>query len=280
MFASNLLAELKKGMYKEYITMQDNLLVLKGKYLINENLKYNFTKNKIYCEYDEFSPDNAMNQFFYYAVKYLQKFVKDKKLLKQCELIFDEVEYKQIDINKLDIVHFNRLNSRFKTSFEIAILLLNQSIPLFSQDKKSFAFLFDMNALFERFIARIVKEKYDDVEVPKTYISFGGLNLKPDIIVKSKNLIIDCKYKILDEHSISSRDDRYQMYVYANNFENIKNIMLLYPKHLDSVDKTIILGENDKKVELKMKTIDLDFSGDCFEKYINEIKLRVEGLNG
>ena len=73
------------------------------------------------------------------------KFVKDKKLLKQCELIFDEVEYKQIDINKLDIVHFNRLNRRFKTSFEIAILLLKQSIPLFSQDKKSFAFLFDID---------------------------------------------------------------------------------------------------------------------------------------
>lgn len=278
MFASNLLAELKKGMYKEYITMQDNLPVLKGKYLINENLKHNFTKNKIYCEYDEFSPDNAMNQFFYYAVKHLQKFVKDKKLLKQCELIFDEVEYKQIDINKLDIVHFNRLNSRYKTSFEIAILLLKQSIPLFSQDKKSFAFLFDMNALFERFIARIVKEKYDDVDVAKTYISFGGLNLKPDIIVKSKNLIIDCKYKILDENSISSRDDRYQMYVYANNYENIETTMLLYPKHLDVIDKTIILGENDKKVVLKMKSIELDFSG-SFEEYIDEIKLRVEKLN-
>jgi 5-methylcytosine-specific restriction enzyme subunit McrC len=280
MFASNLLAELKKGMYKEYITMQDNLPVLKGKYLINENLKHNFTKNKIYCEYDEFSPDNAMNQFFYYAVKHLQKFVKDKKLLKQCELIFDEVEYKQIDINKLDIVHFNRLNRRFKTSFEIAILLLKQSIPLFSQDKKSFAFLFDMNALFERFIARIVKEKYDDVDVPKTYISFGGLNLKPDIIVKSKNIIIDCKYKILDENSISSRDDRYQMYVYANNFENIETTMLLYPKHLDVIDKTIILGENDKKVVLKMKSIELDFIGDYFEYYINEIRKRVEILNG
>lgn len=277
MFALNLLTELKKGMYKEYITMQDNLPVLKGKYLINENLKHNFTKNKIYCEYDEFSPDNAMNQFFYYAVKHLQKFVKDKKVLKQCELIFDEVEYRQIDINKLDNVHFNRLNSRYKTSFEIAILLLKQSILLFSQDKKSFAFLFDMNALFERFIARIVKEKYDDVEVPKTYISFGGLNLKPDIIVKSKNLIIDCKYKILDENSISSRDDRYQMYVYANNFENIETTMLLYPKHLDVIDKTIILGENDKKVVLKMKSIELDFSG-SFEEYIEEIKLRVEKI--
>jgi 5-methylcytosine-specific restriction enzyme subunit McrC len=280
MFASNLLAELKKGMYKKYITMQDNLPVLKGKYLINENLKHNFTKNKIYCEYDEFSPDNAMNQFFYYAVKHLQKFVKDKKLLKQCELIFDEVEYRQIDINKLDKIHFNRLNSRFKTSFEIAFLLLKQFIPLFSQDKKSFAFLFDMNVLFEKFIAKIIKESFDEVEVPKDYISFGALNLKPDIIVKSKNLIIDCKYKIMDENKIENRDDRYQMYVYANNFGNIKATMLLYPKHLDSVDKTIILGENDKKVVLKMKTIDLDFSGDCFEEYLSEIKLRVEGLNG
>lgn len=278
MFASNLLNELKKGLYKEYITMQDNLPVLKGKYLINENLKYNFTKNKIYCEYDEFSPNNGLNQFFYYAVKYLQKFVNDKKLLKQCELIFDEVEYNQIDINKLNI-HFNRLNSRFKTSFEVAFLLLKQSIPLFSQDKKSFAFLFDMNLLFEKFIARIVKESFDEVEVPRDYISFGALNLKPDIIVKSQNLIIDCKYKIMDENKIANRDDRYQMYVYANNFENIKATMLLYPKHLDSVDKTIILGENDKKVVLKMRTIDLDFIGNGFERYISEIKLRVEGLN-
>lgn len=277
MFASNLLSELKKGLYKEYLTQQDNLPVLKGKYLINENLKYNFTKNKIYCEYDEFSPNNSLNQFFLYAIKYLQKFVKDKKLLKQCELIFDEVEYKQIDINILDRIQFNKLNQRFKTSFEIAILLLKQSIPLFSQDKKSFAFLFDMNILFEKFIARILKEKYDDVKIPRTSISFGGLNLKPDIIVKSKNLIIDCKYKILDENSISSRDDRYQMYVYANNFENIKTTMLLYPKYLDVIDKTIILGENDKKVELKIKTIDLDFS-ENFEEYIGEIKLRVKEM--
>lgn len=278
MFASNLLSELKKGIYKEYITEQDNLPVLKGKYLINENLKYNFTKNKIYCEYDEFSPNNAINQFFLYAVKYLQKFVKDKKLLKQCELIFDEVEYKTVDINKLNL-HFNRLNSRFKTSFEISILLLKQSIPLFSQDKKSFAFLFDMNVLFEKFIARIVQEKYDEVEVPNKSRKFGELYLKPDIIVKSKNLIIDCKYKILKTNELAKRDDRYQMYVYANNFENIKTTMLLYPKHLDNIDKTIVLGENDIKVVLKMKSIELDFSGN-YKDYLIEIRKRMEIING
>lgn len=284
MFASNLLNELKKGIYKEYITQQDNLPVLKGKYLINENLKYNFTKNKIYCEYDEFSPNNSLNQFFLYVIKYLQKFVKDKKLLKQCELIFDEVEYKSVDINKLDRIHFNRLNQRFKISFEIAILLLKQSIPLFSQDKKSFAFLFDMNILFEKFIARILKEKYDDVKIPRGYISFGALNLKPDIIVKSKNLIIDCKYKILKENKISNRNDRYQMYIYGNNFENIKSeinfrTMLLYPKNLNEKDlnnkEPIYLGNNDRKVELKIRYIDLNFNEHNFEKYIEEIKNRI-----
>lgn len=276
MFANGLLQELKKGMYKKYMTEQDNLSVLKGKYLINENLKYNFTKNKIYCEYDEFSPNNELNQFFLYAVKYLQKFVKDKKLLKQCELIFDEVESWQIDINKLNI-HFDRLNIRFKTSFEVAILLLKQSIPLFNQDKKSFAFLFDMNVLFEKFIARIVKEEYDNVEVPIKSKKFGELYLKPDIIVKSKNLIIDCKYKILEKSSIASRDDRYQMYVYANNFKNINSTMLLYPRHLDSIDQTIILGENEKQVELKMKSIDLNFSGE-YEEYIEKIKYEVRKI--
>ncbi|MFA7569658.1 MAG: restriction endonuclease [Sulfurimonadaceae bacterium] len=276
MFASGLLQELKKGIYKKYITEQNNLSVLKGKYLINENLKYNFIKNRIYCEYDEFSPNNELSQFFLYAVKYLQKFVKDKKLLKQCELIFDEVESQQIDINKLNI-HFDRLNIRFKTSFEVAILLLKQSIPLFNQDKKSFAFLFDMNVLFEKFIARIVKEEYDNVEVPIKSKKFGELYLKPDIIVKSKNLIIDCKYKILEKSSIASRDDRYQMYVYANNFKNINSTMLLYPRHLDNIDKAIILGENEKQVELKMKSIDLNFSGE-YEEYLEKIKYEVRKI--
>ncbi len=276
MFASNLLAELKKGIYKEYLTKQDNLSVLKGKYLINENLKHNFTKNKIYCEYDEFSHDNTMNQFFYYAVKHLQKFVKDKKLLKQCELIFDEVEYRQIDINKLGKVHFNRLNSRFKTSFEIAILLLKQSIPLFSQDKKSFAFLFDMNILFEKFIARMVKSMDVSAKI-QNKDSFGDLILKPDIILQ--NQIIDTKYKKIKSIEDIKQSDKLQAFAYGINY-GVDNIMLLYPRHLDEIKHDLVLGKDDKKIELKIRSIDLNFSGNDYKEYINEIIERVENLNG
>jgi len=273
MFAKNLFAQFQKGTYKEYITKQDNLTTLRGKYLINENLKHNFTKNKIYCEYDEFSEDNELNQFFLYAIKTFMKYTKNKKLLKQCELVLNEVTKREFDINNLNI-SFNRLNNRFKDSFEFALLLLKKSIPSFAKDKKGFAFLFDMNVLFEKFMGKIIHESHDNVEIPKGTKKFGELYLKPDIIVNSKNLIIDCKYKKIKDNEIAKRDDRYQMYVYANNYENINTTMLLYPKHLDVIDEDVILGNNDNKVKLKMRSIDLDFDAG-YDEYIKEIKNRI-----
>ena len=252
MFAINLLNELKKGLYKEYLTKQDNLPVLKGKYLINENLKYNFTKNKIYCEYDEFSENNSLNQFFLYAVKYLQKFVNDKKLLKQCELIFDEVEYKLVDINRVETINFDRLNVRFKTSFEIALLLLKQSIPLFNQDKKSFAFLFDMNVLFEKFIARMVKELDNNAKI-QNQDNFGDLTLKPDIILK--NQIIDTKYKRIKSIEDIKQSDKLQAFSYGINYK-VENVMLLYPKHLFDIKEDLKLGVNEKGFRIVANTGD------------------------
>ncbi|WP_418185727.1 McrC family protein [Aliarcobacter vitoriensis] len=274
MFANGLLQELKKGLYKEYLTKQDNLPVLKGKYLINENLKYNFIKNKIYCEYDEFSENNSLNQFFLYAIKYLQKFVNDKKLLKQCELIFDEVEYKSVDINKLNI-HFDRLNLRFKTSFEIALLLLRQSIPLFNQDKKSFAFLFDMNVLFEKFIARMVKELDSNAKI-QNQDNFGVLTLKPDIILE--NQIIDTKYKKIRSIEDIKQSDKLQAFAYGINY-GVKNVMLLYPKYESIFSFDMTLGKDFGEINLKIKTIDLDFGGNNYKEYIDEIQNRIGKLN-
>jgi len=246
---------------------------LRGKYLINENLKHNFVSSKIYCEYDEFSEDNVLNQFFLYAVKTLMKYTKNKKLLKQCELILNEVTKREFDINNLNI-SFNRLNNRFKESFEFALLLLKKSIPSFSKDKKGFAFLFDMNDLFELFIGKLYKSIDSSTKLQYSE-KFGCLQLQPDIIIN--DTIIDCKYKIIDNKK-ASREDRYQMYVYANNFRNIKSTMLLYPKHLDVIDDKIELGENDKKVVLKMRSIDLNFDGG-YDGYIVEIKNRLRKYN-
>jgi 5-methylcytosine-specific restriction enzyme subunit McrC len=274
LFAHQLFQELQLGIYKEYITQQDNLTTLRGKYLINENLKYNFTNSKIYCEYDEFSMDNTLNQFFLFAIKTFLPFVKNKRLLKQCELIFDEVSYRHFDVNNID-VHFHRLNARYKESFEFAIMLLQKFIPLFEKDKKSFAFLFDMNELFEKFIARIY-ESIDSTTKVQSSSFFGNLLLKPDIITSS--MIIDTKYKKVKNKEDLSVADKYQMFVYGTNF-GIQNTMLLYPKHMQNVNESLKLGKDDKIINLEMRSIDLNFSG-SYREFIEEIKERLESLNG
>lgn len=274
MFAKKLFQELQYGIYKEYITEQDNLTTLRGKYLINENLKYNFVKNKIYCEYDEFSMNNQLNQFFLFAVKSLILFAKDKRVLMQCEIALDEVEYKSFDINYLKI-HFHRLNSRFKESFEFALLLLNRSIPLFDKDKKSFAFLFDMNILFERFIGKMIKELEPTTKL-QSHDTFGDLTLKPDIIVN--DLIIDTKYKKLHVKKDIKRDDKFQMYVYGKNY-CVKNTMLLYPKHLEHFDyDALVLGQDERSIGLKIRSIDLTCWSCGYSEFVEEIKKRLEKI--
>lgn|GEM_PF-786940 len=275
LFAQRLFKEFGRGVYKEYITEQDNLTTLRGKYLINENLKYNFIKNKIYCEYDEFSMNNTLNQFFLFALKSLLPYTKNKKLLKQCELVLDEVEYKSFDINYLAI-HFHRLNVRFKESFEFALLLLNKSIPLFAKDKKSFAFLFDMNELFEKFIGKIFKELDSSTKL-QNQKNFGNLQLKLDII--TSNMIIDTKYKILKSRDDLATNDKYQMFVYGTNF-GIKNTMLLYPKHLEHFDYEMSLGKNEREIGLKIRSIDLGCESCGYSAFIGEIKKRLENING
>ena len=277
LFAKKLFQELQFGIFKEYITEQENLTTLRGKYLINENLKYNHIKNKIYCEYDEFSMDNTLNQFLLFAVKSLLLFAKDKRILMQCEIALDEVEVKSFDINTLNI-HFHRLNNRFKESFEFAILLLQKSIPLFSKDKKSFAFLFDMNELFEKFIGKMILS-LDPKTKLQHHEEFNDLKLKPDII--TSNMIIDTKYKILRSKEDLETSDKYQMFVYGTNFE-VKNTMLLYPKHpkhLEYFDYELRLGKNEKEIGLKIKSIDLA-SGSCgYDAFVGEIKNRIRGIS-
>jgi 5-methylcytosine-specific restriction enzyme subunit McrC len=274
LFANGLFKELQAGIYKEYTTEQDNLTTLRGKYLINENLKYNFTNSKIYCEYDEFSMENTLNEFFLFAIKTFLPFVNNKKLLKQCELIFDEVSYRHFDLNNLKNIHFHRLNARYKDSFEFALMLLKKFIPLFEQDKKSFAFLFDMNELFEKFVAKIYQGTDSSTKVQISE-EFEDLQLKPDIITSS--MIIDTKYKKVKNKGDLSVADKYQMFVYGTNF-GVKNTMLLYPKHIEDVNESLKLGKDDKIINLEMRSVDLNKDDCSYDDYAEEMRERIKLL--
>jgi 5-methylcytosine-specific restriction enzyme subunit McrC len=274
LFASMLGKELQRGVYKEYVTLQDNLTTLRGKYLIGENIRRNVTHHKLYCEYDEFSPDNALNQFFLFAVKTLKPFVWQKKLLTEVELMLDEVQSLYIQYQRFGVT-FNRLNDRYRKSYEVAMLLLERIVPLFEQGKQSFAFLFDMNELFEKFIARIIRDIEPTAKIQNEN-RFGNLVLKPDILIPDK-LIIDTKYKKIESRDDLRTVDKYQMYVYGKNY-GIGKTMLLYPEHLRPVCENLQLGETGKAIRLRMRSIDLMPKEELFQTYIEAIQKQMKLL--
>ena len=132
-FSDRLLEEFKKGVFKRYVTLEDNLKVLRGKYLMERNFT-NFHHQNIYCEYDEFSMDNDLNRFFLFAIKVFKKFSNYQNLSK-CEMILDEVEALHVNINHHQI-NFNRINQRYEQSYKLAMMLLKKLIPLTSKSKK------------------------------------------------------------------------------------------------------------------------------------------------
>jgi 5-methylcytosine-specific restriction enzyme subunit McrC len=271
LFANTLLNELKKGLFKKYITMQENLKQLRGKYLTDKNFQ-NFYNQNIYCEFDEFSMDNELNRFFLFAIKYFKKFSSYANL-NRCESILDEVTYLNIDYNRLNI-YFDRTNGRYQKSYEIALVLLKKLIPIVDKNNnKSFTFLFDMAEVFEKFIGKLYKE-IDSSTKLQVQRNFGSLVLKPDIVLD--NLIIDTKYKLVKTRDDLSTQDKYQIFAYGINFK-IKNCMLLYPKHLIDLDDNLILGKNEDKIYLRLKSIHLNFKGG-YKDFIKEMKERLEKI--
>jgi 5-methylcytosine-specific restriction enzyme subunit McrC len=270
-FADTLLEELKRGVFKSYITLQENLKVLRGRYIIKENFS-NFYHQNIYCEFDEFSMDNSLNHFLLYAISYLKKFSSYTNLYR-CEMILDEVTSKHIDINKINI-NFDRVSIRYKKSYDIALMLLKKLIPTTDKSNNlSFAFLFNMAEVFEKFVGKMYQEVDSSTKL-QTKEFFGNLYLNPDIV--TNNQIIDVKYKKMNKRGNLKPQDKYQMFVYGVNF-GVRDTMLLYPKHLRDIDDNLELGKGEDLIRLNLRSLDLWFDGG-YDEFIDEIRNQIKDI--
>ena len=66
------------------------------------------------------------------------------------------------------------------------------------------------------------------------------------------------------------------MFIYGVNF-GIKNTMLLYPKYIENIDDNLELGKGENLINLKMRSLDLDFNGG-YSGFIEEIRNRTKEL--
>ena len=263
----------KKGLIKKYRKNQSNQNVLKGKLLFAQNIQQNVVhKERFYCEHQVYDKNHLLHQILYKGLLVLKTFVNDSLKDKLNRLLFEFQDIENVNIQKkhFDKIIIDRKNNDYQKAVDIAkIIILNYSPSLNYGNENLLTLLFDMNALWEEYIFRILqKHKTEEIEVSfqNSDKFWENKRIRPDIVLKTKDetFVIDTKWKIIEVNNPSD-DDLKQMFVYNLHWKAEKTL-LLYPKtnqidsnfgtfHYDNLGKKCKLGfvdvtnENERSIQ-------------------------------
>jgi 5-methylcytosine-specific restriction enzyme subunit McrC len=283
LFAANLHREMKRGVERAYVRKEEALRVIKGRWQLERQLtQHPHVKHIFDVVYDEFLADTCLNRVFRFVVERLLLRTQDRqnqRLLRDLREWLSEVtKVGRICQADLEAVHFTRLNERFRPSFNLARLFIeNRAFQLSTGLRRTFAFVFDMNRLFEEFVYRFIErnrrrvlpDRWHDLRITakasdrSVYLAEklpGGrrlFRLVPDILFSKRSgqpvLVVDAKYKQLDHESrqwgVSERDV-YQMLAYTTRL-GCSNTVLLYPRWVGAPEHPMtieIVGQDNRLV--------------------------------
>lgn len=292
LFLINIKKILAKGLYKEYITKNERLRVVKGKIDFIKSINKQSLKNgQVYCDHDELEENNIYNKIIKSIAIRLYKSSditkENKKRLNRVILYFNQVEYIELKKDDFKNITFNRNNSYYFLLIKICELIYNAQMLSEKTGKYVFYDLFssdeNMNNVFELFINKFYQHELDKIYKVKYQsilnwdVSGGNIDLLPimklDTLIVSpdETIIIDTKYykNYLVDNGFNKKELRsghlYQMMSYMNNIRCNNNLrgILLYPKPFEekeiyeSYDVNVVSGNSVKEAKIEFITIDL-----------------------
>ena len=276
-----------KGLIKRYQKNQSNQNALKGKLLFAKNIQQNLVhRERFYCEHQVYDRNHLLHQILYKGLRILKTFVNDALKDRLNRLLFEFQEIDNIEISEKHFrkIVFDRKNSDYQKAFDIAkIIILNYSPSLNYGSKNLLTLLFDMNALWEEYIFRILqKHKKDEEKVfsQESKRFWKNKCIRPDIIlqIEQKTFVIDTKWKIIETNNPSDEDLK-QMFVYNLHWDAEK-ALLLYPKtgQMDSSFEEFHYDKLNPKKKCKTGFVDITEGGSIksSEKIAEEIFSKLE----
>ncbi|MBQ9482434.1 MAG: 5-methylcytosine-specific restriction endonuclease system specificity protein McrC [Clostridia bacterium] len=278
--------QIKQGLYREYIDVEENLPVLRGKLDINGTVK-NRVERKVAlaCSYDELSEDNLFNRIIKATVLLLIRSEKvkaaRKKQLKKILICFSAVDNIDIFSIKWDILKFRKNNQSYKMLINICYFTVKGLLYSERNGKYKMADFLDeqrMCRLYEKFILEYYRYHYKNQKVKATasFIEWAAEGeaayflpaMKSDVMLEyqNKTLIIDAKYyarnmQIQYSKSTFHSHNLYQIFTYVKNYNvnkkgNDVSGMLLYAKTDEEIqpDGDFMMSGN----RISIKTLDLN----------------------
>jgi 5-methylcytosine-specific restriction enzyme subunit McrC len=255
LFVSKLSDAIHRGMPRAYIAHEGDLPVLRGRLdTIRQFTVLVASSQRLACRYDALSPDIALNQVMKAAIQRLSRVsqsVENQRRLRELALSYSDISDVSVAALPWQELIIDRTNSRWRELVSLARLLLGERFQdTSSGENAGFSLLFEMNTLFEEYVARLLKRAMAGTDI-SVHVQGGRLHCledadtdeqrfmtRPDIILKRADrvlLIIDTKWKRLsakvdDPKQGVSQGDVYQMMSYGRIY-HCPRLMLLYPLH-------------------------------------------------
>jgi 5-methylcytosine-specific restriction enzyme subunit McrC len=252
LFSEKLIDAVRQGMPRRYLEHAADLPVLRGRLdVMRQFTSLAAESSRLACRYDALTANTALNQIMKAGVARLSRIsraVDNQRRLRELALTYVDIADVPVAALRWDQVVLDRTNNRWRELLNLARLLLGERFQTTSAgDNDGFSLLFEMNSLFEEYVARILERALADSEL--RVISQGGrlycletenrrglFQTRPDILIKRGDRvvqIIDTKWKritarIDDPKQGVSQADVYQMIAYGQLYECDK-LCLLYP---------------------------------------------------
>ncbi|MCC1498117.1 McrC family protein [Alcanivorax sp. 1008] len=247
-FRGQVQAQLRQGMIRRYVEHHESLAYVRGRIDMPRQLRDNLLRpHVIACRYEELEHDNQYNQSLVAVLRMLRAHTHHPRLRHDLEEVishFGMVSEVQPTAEQIERLPFRRMEERWQPIFSQAALFLRCLYPdVLSGDLPALALLFDMNVLFEKYVAAQLRRSMKGYQIttqrPIRHLAVDSRDrpvfaLKPDIVVLNAGnpvFVADTKWKLLDmerRQSGVSRADMHQMAAYAARY-NCDEVALIYP---------------------------------------------------
>jgi len=240
---------LRESLAKGYRTTQSNGAVFRGRLKIAEHLRDNVARaDRFFVEYQTFDHDIAVNRVLAAALEALSWCALSPSVASKVDLCLAQLpELRAAGVTAADVdeIRLTRATQRYAGALTYARMILAQQGPhLRAGRERVFSLLFDMNVLWERYVAALLRSAAPpglQIHAQERHVLWkpqghGVRGVRPDIVVRSATdngpgpvlLVIDTKWKVPPK-GLPSDDDLQQMFVYNELLASPRSI-LLYPQ--------------------------------------------------
>lgn len=283
LFCTRMVEAVRQGLPRRYIAHADDLPALRGRLDITRQFSTLAAQPQtLACHYDELSADIPLNQVMKATITKVTSLATapdNQRSLRELSFAYADISTVTPAALRWDLITLDRTNQRWRDLVALARLLLGERYQTTTTGPSDgHALLFEMNMLFESYVARLLKRALAGTSL--RVVTQGGhrdclyeegvgrFRTRPDIVIRDADgptIIIDTKWKrmtprIDDPKQGVSQADVYQLMAYAQIYR-CDRVMLLYPHHqglpATPIRKTYDIATPDNPGRLIVSSVDV-----------------------